>query len=258
MIQMFRNLYEYRELLKTNVQKEIRGKYKGAWLGVLWSLLNPVLLLLVYSIIFPYILKIQIPNYTMYLCTALLPWTAFTSTISQGTFSVVASGNIVKKVYFPREVLPISVVTSGIVNFLITSIVMFLFLIFGGLGLTPYALLFPLIVILQYLIMLAITFILSALTVYVRDLEHLVSIALMVLFYATPIVYTMDSIPASLAWVLNLNPMTHVVTAYRDILYYQQMPNWGNLAIVFGITLIVFVAGYYIFKRLERNFAEEF
>lgn len=258
MIKMFKNLYEYRELLKTNVQKEIRGKYKGAWLGILWSLLNPVLLLLVYSIIFPHILKIQIPNYTMYLCVALLPWTAFTTTIQQGSFSVVASGNIVKKVYFPREILPISVVTSGIVNFLITSIVMFLFLIFGGIGLSPYVLLFPLIVLLQYIIMLAITFILSALTVYARDLEHLVSIALMVLFYATPIVYTMDSIPSNLSWILNLNPMTHVITAYRDILYYQQMPNWVNLGILFLIGIIATMIGYRIFKRLERNFAEEF
>jgi len=164
MVQMFKNLYEYRELLKTNVQKEIRGKYKGAWLGILWSLLNPLLLLVVYSIIFPHILKIQVPNYTMYLCVALLPWTCFTSTIQLGTFAVVTNGNIVKKVYFPREILPISVVTSGIINFLITSIVMFAFLIFGGVGFSPYIIFFPLIVLLQYLIMLGITFILSAMT----------------------------------------------------------------------------------------------
>lgn len=258
MVKLFKNLYDYRELLKTNVQKEIRGKYKGAWLGILWSLLNPILLLVVYSIIFPHILKIQIPNYTMYLCVALLPWTCFTSTIQQGTFAVVTSGNIVKKVYFPREILPISVVTSGVVNFLITSIVMFAFLIFGGIGLTPYALLFPVILLLQFIIMLGITFILSAVTVYVRDLEHLVGLALMVLFYATPIVYTMDSIPANLSWILKLNPMTHIITAYRDILYSQQMPNWGNLGILFIISLFIFIVGYYIFKHLEKNFAEEF
>ncbi len=255
---MIKNLYEYRELLKTNVQKEIRGKYKGAWLGILWSLLNPLLLLIVYSIIFPHILKIQVPNYTMYLCVALLPWTCFTSTIQLGTFAVVTNGNIVKKVYFPREILPISVVTSGIINFLITSIVMFAFLIFGGIGFSPYIVFFPLIVLLQYLIMLGITFILSAVTVYIRDLEHLVGIALMVLFYATPIVYTMESIPGNIAWILNINPMTHVISAYRDILYYQQMPNWSNLGILFIIATILFIIGYYIFKRLEKNFAEEF
>ncbi|MBQ7137093.1 MAG: ABC transporter permease [Bacilli bacterium] len=258
MVQLFKNLYDYRELLKTNVKKEIRGKYKGAWLGVFWSLLNPILLLVVYSIIFPYILRIQIPNYTMYLCVALLPWTCFTSTIQQGTYAVVVNGNIIKKVYFPREILPISVVTSGVVNFLITSLVMFGFLIFGGLGLTPYALLFPIILLLQFIIMIGITFILSAVTVYVRDLEHLVGLGLMVLFYGTPIVYTMDSIPAKLAWILNLNPMTHIITAYRDILYYQQMPNWINLGILALVGVALFIVGYYIFKRLERNFAEEF
>jgi len=95
-------------------------------------------------------------------------------------------------------------------------------------------------------------------TVYIRALEHLVGIALMVLFYATPIVYTMESIPGNLAWILNINPMTHVISAYRDILYYQQMPNWSNLGILLVIALILFVVGYHVFKRLERNFAEEF
>ena len=158
MIQMFKNIYNYRELLKTNVQKEIRGKYKGAWLGVFWSLLNPLLLLTVYSIIFPLILRIEIENYTMYLCVALLPWTYFTSSISSGIVSMIANGNIIKKVYFPREIIPISVVISATVNFLISCIVILLFLIFSGLGITWTILLFPLILLLQMLITLAITF----------------------------------------------------------------------------------------------------
>ena len=258
MIKMFNNIYSYRELLKTSVKKEIRGKYKGAWLGILWSLLNPLLLLTIYSIIFPYILRVNVENYTMYLCVALLPWTFFTSTIATGTFSMVVNGDIIKKVYFPREIVPISVVVSGAINFLISCIVMILFLIFGGIGLTWYALLFPVILILQFLIILALIFVLSACTVYIRDLEHFVSIALLVLFYGTPIVYTMDTIPEKLKWVLNLNPMTHVIQSYRDILYYQRMPNIGNLLILFGIAIVGVLIGYKIFDKLQRNFAEEF
>lgn len=258
MMKMFNNIYSYRELLKTSVQKDIRGKYKGAWLGILWSLLNPLLLLTVYSIIFPYILRINVENYTMYLCVALLPWTFFTSTITVGTFSMVTNGNIIKKVYFPREIIPISVVISGTVNFLISCIVMVLFLIFSGIGITWTALLFPLILVIQFLITLAFVFVLSAVTVYVRDLEHFVSIALMVLFYGTPIVYTMESIPTKLAWILNLNPMTHIISAYRDVLYYQKIPDMGNLLLLGGIAVIGVILGYYIFDRLQRNFAEEF
>ena len=257
MIQMFKNIYNYRELLKTNVQKEIRGKYKGAWLGVFWSLLNPLLLLTVYSIIFPLILRIEIENYTMYLCVALLPWTYFTSSISSGIVSMIANGNIIKKVYFPREIIPISVVISATVNFLISCIVILLFLIFSGLGITWTILLFPLILLLQMLITLAITFIFSAFVVYVRDLEHLVSIALMVLFYGTPIVYTMESIPEHLRWILKLNPMTHVIEAYRDILYYQRIPDMKNILILFIISIIGVIIGYKIFNKLQKNFAEE-
>lgn len=258
MIKMFNNIYSYRELLKTSVQKDIRGKYKGAWLGIVWSLLNPLLLLTVYSIIFPYILKVNVENYTMYLCVALLPWTFFTSTVTTGTFSVITNGNILKKVYFPREIIPISVVISGTVNFLISCVVIVLFLIVSGVGITWTALLFPVILILQFLITLAIVFMLSAFTVYIRDLEHFVSLALLVLFYGTPIVYTMDSIPEKLKWVLNLNPMTHVIEAYRDILYYQRMPNIGNILILFGIAVLGVMIGYKIFDKLQRNFAEEF
>ena len=257
MVQMFKNLYAYRELLKSNTKKEIIGKYKGAWLGILWSLLNPILMLLVYSFIFPYILKVQVENYTMYLCVALLPWNFFTSTITLGTYVMITNGHIIKKVYFPREILPISVVVSGTVNFLITCIVMVLFLFAGGIGISWYIIFFPLILFLQMLIMMAITFVLSACTVYIRDLEHLVSLGLMMLFYGTPIVYTMETIPKSISWILYLNPMTTIVTAYRDILYYQQLPNFNHLLIFGIISVVAFVFGYHIFKRLERNFAEE-
>lgn len=256
-MKLFNNIYSYRELLKTSVQKDIRGKYKGAWLGIFWSLLNPLLLLTVYSIIFPYILKINIENYTMYLCVALLPWTSFTSTVTTGTFSVVTNGNILKKVYFPREIIPISVVLSGMINFIISSIVIFVFLMFCGIGISLYVLLFPFIIMLQSLITLAIVFITSSCMVYVRDLEHFVSLGLMVLFYGTPIVYTMDSIPASLKWILSLNPMTHVIEAYRDILYYQRFPDFSNLFMLFVITIICVIIGYTIFNKLQRNFAEE-
>ncbi len=157
MIRLFKDLYSYRELLKNNIKKEIRGKYKGAWLGVLWSYLNPLLMLVVYSLVFSTIMKIEIPNYTMFLFTALIPWTFFTSTISQGSFSIISNGNILKKVFFPREIIPISVVTSNCINFLISFVIMFVFIAISGLGFSVYLIFLPLIILIQYILLLGIS-----------------------------------------------------------------------------------------------------
>ena len=137
-MEIFKNLYQYRELLKTNVKKEIRGRYKNSILGVLWSFLNPLLQLAVYALIFPLILKNDIPYYTIFVCVGLIPWTFFTTTVNQAAFTIIANGNIIKKVYFPREILPISVVTSNAVNFVISTIIILAFVIIYGLGVTPY------------------------------------------------------------------------------------------------------------------------
>lgn len=256
-MRLFKDLYQYRELLKNNIKKEIRGKYKGAWLGVLWSYLNPLLMLVVYSVVFSKIMRIQIPNYTMFLFTALIPWTFFTTTVSQGAFSVVSNGSILKKVYFPREIIPISIVTSNVITFLISCIIMLFFIFVTGLGVSWYILLFPIILISQYVLLMGITFILSSVTVYIRDLEHIITVLLMVMFYGTPIVYSMDMVPASMKAILIINPMTPIINSYRDILFYKQMPNMLQLGGIIVISLVVLVFGLFIFKKLQRNFAEE-
>ena len=143
---VFKELYQYRELLKTNVKKEIRGKYKGSWLGVLWTFLNPLLMLAVYAFVFPYILRVNVENYTIFMIVALIPWTFFTTAVQTGTGCVVANGNILKKVYFPREIIPISITTSQLVNFLITCLIMFVFIIFSGVGFSKHILLLPIII----------------------------------------------------------------------------------------------------------------
>lgn len=256
-MKLIKDLYQYRELLKNNIKKEIRGKYKGAWLGIFWSYINPLLMLVVYSVVFSQIMRVNIPNYTMFLFTALIPWTFFTATVSQGAFSVVANGNIIKKVYFPREIIPISIVTSNALTFLISCIIMFIFIIITGLGFSWYILLFPVVVLTQYLLLMGISLILSAITVYVRDVEHIITVLLMVMFYGTPIVYSMAMVPASMKMILLINPMTPIINAYRDILFYKQMPNMLQLGGIIVISLVVLVFGLFIFKKLQRNFAEE-
>ena len=130
MTNIFKNLYNYRELLKTSVKKEVRGKYKNSFLGVLWSFLNPLLQITVYAIVFPLILNNKQENYVIFLCCGLIPWTFFATAINRTAFSFVENGNILKKVFFPREIIPISVVTSEAINFLISSLIILGFVVF--------------------------------------------------------------------------------------------------------------------------------
>lgn len=254
---IFKNIYNYRELLKTNVQKEVRGKYKNSALGVLWSFLNPLLQIMVYTIVFQVILKNPKPNYVVFLCAGLIPWTFFSTAISRASFTVIENGNIIKKVFFPREILPISVVTSETINFIISTIIILGIVAISGLGFNIYMIFYPIILIAQYFLTLAIAFILSGITVYFRDLQHLIGIALQLLFYATPIVYATDGIPSNLSWILNLNPMTYIINAYRDIFYNQTMPQIGGLLIFIIIAIIGCGIGYAIFNKLQKGFAEE-
>ena len=159
--------------------------------------------------------------------------------------------------YFPSEILPVSVVTSATVNFLISTIIILACVIFSGMGLSKYILFYPVILLIQYILSIGIAFIVSSLTVYLRDLEHLIGIFIMLMFYATPIVYSLKTMDSSYAKILKLNPMAHVVEAYRSIFYYQAMPNFKALGIIAIGSIILCIIGYKIFKKLEKRFAEE-
>ena len=254
---IFKELIQYRELLKTNIQKEIRGKYKGSFLGVLWSFLNPLLMVVVYAIVFPYIMRVKVPNYLQFLIVAVIPWNFFTTCITTGSNCVWINGGIIKKVYFPRAILPISVVSAGVINFLISCIIILIFTIFGGVGVSIHLLWLPVITIIQSALTLGLLFILSAINVYVRDVEYIVGFFINLLFYATPILYTADMFPARARWLLYLNPMTHLIDAYRQIFYYHANPNIASLIYIIALSFLLLIVGYMIFNKLEKGFAEE-
>ena len=254
---IFNELYHYRELLKTNIKKEIRGKYKGSFLGVLWSFLNPLLMVLVYAIVFPYIMRVKQEHYLIYLITGIIPWNFFTTVVTSGCNCVWMNGGIIKKVFFPREILPISVVLAALVNFFISCIVILLFLIFGGVGLNINILWLPAIAIIQAIFSLGILFVLSAINVYVRDIEYLVAFFMNLVFYGTPILYNASMFPEKYQFILNLNPMTHFVGFYRDIFYNKVAPNLTTLFFLLLLSIIILIIGYFIFNKLEKGFAEE-
>lgn len=254
---MIKELYKYREFLKTSILKEFRGKYKKSFLGVLWSFINPLLQLLIYTLVFSFIMRSGIKHYSVFLVVALIPWNFFSTTLTQSASTIVANGAIVKKVYFPREIMPISIVTSNLINFLISCIIVLGALIISGVGLSWYILLVPIIVFIQYILSLGLAFILSSITVYIRDLEYFINVLIMLWFYLNPIVYSADIIPENFRTIFNLNPMLHIINAYRDLLYYHRMPDFKGLGILFVICVAIFYLGYFIFKKMEKRFAEE-
>lgn len=257
-MKIFKELYQYRELLKTNVKKEIRGKYKASFLGVLWSFVNPLLQVLVYAIVFPYIMRIKTDNYLIFLICGIIPWTWFTTCVAGGANCITVSSNLIKKVYFPREILPISVVTSGMINFLISCIIILIFVLLGGCGISWHLVFLPIIVIIQYIISLAFAFLVSAINVYIRDTEYIVGFILNMAFYATPVLYGVEMFQgSSLIWLFRLNPMAHIINAYRDIFFVHQVPQLLNLLIWFVIGLILLIICYKLFNKLEKRFAEE-
>lgn len=254
---LFKNLYNYRELLKTSVKKEVRSKYKNSFLGVLWSFLNPLLQIVVYAIIFSLILKNKQEHYAIFLCCGLIPWTFFSASINKSAFTIIENGNIIKKVYFPREIIPISVVTAETINFLISTLIILVFVVCGGMGISKYILFYPIILIAQYLVILSISLIISSICVYFRDLQHFIGIVLQLLFYAAPIVYSQNTIPEEYQWILKFNPMTYIINAYRDIFYYQNSIEIKPILLLIIGSIIACIIGYMIFSKLQKGFAEQ-
>ena len=262
-MKLFKDLYEYRELLKSNVKKDIRGKYKGSFLGVLWSFVSPLLMTLVYAIVFKYIMRGQnYDSYSTFLVIGILPWTWFTICISQGTFCIIGNGPIIKKVYFPREILPISVVTSGLVNFLIQCLIIMIFVVVYHRPITWNLLFLPLIIIAQYLFTLGTIFITSAINVFVRDLEYIINFIIQLLFYATPILYELKTFtdagaPRWICKMMEANPFATIISGYRDIFYWGNTPALKPLLIVIAVSALLCWLGLIIFRKLSKGFAEE-
>lgn len=253
-----KEIFDYREMIFSLVRKDLRGRYKGSVLGFLWTFINPLMQLVVYSIVFSTIMRVMdIDKYYIFLFVALIPWIFFSSSVQIGASSVIASKDMVTKIYFPREVIPISYVTSCFVNMLLCFIVIFAVLFIAGVGVSVRALLFlPFVMIAEYFLALGFALISSAITVFFRDLEHILGIIMMAWMYFTPIMYTEELVPEQYLTLFHLNPMCHIINAYRSILYYKAVPDLSTVmwAGIFGAA--VMVIGFIVFHFLKKRFAE--
>ena len=253
-----KELIAYKSMIGSLIQRDLRGRYKGSVLGFAWTFLNPLLQLCVYTVVFSAIMRAGIEDYYLFLFVALIPWIFFSSSLTGGASCIFSQKELVKKIYFPREVLPISYVTSCFVNMLLSFLVVFALIAVSGSGFCPQALAcLPIVMLTEYVLCLGIALIVSACTVYLRDLEHMIGVLLMAWIYLTPVMYDIRFIPKDLFYLFYMNPMTPIAAAYREILYYKQIPDLSGLVACLLFALSAVCAGLVIFTGLQKNFVEE-
>ena len=251
-------IYKYRQMIFSLVRKELRGRYKGSVLGFLWTFINPLMQLIIYTVVFSVIMKSSIDNFYLFLFVGLIPWIFFATSLTGGAGCILSQKDMVNKIYFPREVLPIAYVTSSFVNMLYTFIVFFAVLFLSGYGVNGQALIFlPIVMLTEYVFALAIGLLASGVTVYFRDMEHLLGILSMAWMYLSPIFFPMELIPDTVRSIYLANPMTPIIEAYHAILYYKHMPQGNGLYITLGISLFLLLISFYLFGKLKRRFSEE-
>ena len=272
MLEHLKELVRFRDLLRNLVVRDLRVRYKNSVLGVLWSWLNPLFMMVVYTVVFVFMRQggngvVPDRNFPVFVLCALLPWNFFSGSVLQSIGSVADNASLVKKVYFPREVLPLSVVISNLVNFGIALVVLFPMLLFFRVRLTPWVLLLPVIVTIQFAFITSMALVLSTMNVFYRDTKVIMNVLIMAWFFVTPVIYPIDILPRSKEilgitvdihrWTRILNPMASLVAAYRDVLYYGRRVGLDFLARTAVTSLVVLFVGYVVFFRYSRMFGEE-
>jgi ABC-type polysaccharide/polyol phosphate export permease len=250
-------LRRYRHLLRNLVLKDLKLKYRGSLIGFVWSLLNPLLMATIYTVAFRHILHVRAEGFVFYMMLGLLAWTFFANSLAMSTGAIADNGGLVKSVWFPRAILPTATVLFNLAQYILTVLVFLpLMLLYYQVPLAAPMLLFPVFVALQALFTIGAALILATGTAFFRDVRHLVDVALMVLFWATPIIYTLQDLSARMRPVILLTPLSAYVTAYHNIFYDRQWPAPAVWAIALAYPALSLSIGLWLVVRYEDSFAE--
>ena len=253
----FRELWAYRELFLVLVQRDIKVRYKQTVLGVVWAVLQPVLTMLIFTVIFGGLAKIPSDGYpyAIFVFAALLPWTFFANAVSTSSISLVNSANMVSKVYFPRIIIPLASIGGGLIDLMISTVVLLSLMVWYGVGWSANLLLAPVLLLGVIFIALGVGTLLSALTVAYRDFRFVVPFLVQIWMYATPVVYPASLVPEKWQWVMFLNPMAGVIEAFRSAFLGRPF-DLPSIGISLAVAVVIFIWGIAYFERVERRFAD--
>lgn len=255
MIKIFSTYYE---LLRELTKREIKQRYKQSILGYAWVILNPFFQMLVMAFVFSKIIRFEnlgVP-YTIYLYAGLLPWTLFSNSLMSSVNILINNSSLINKIYFPREIFIISTIIAKIVDYLLASTIFILFLYIYKIPITFNILFFIPIFFIQIIFMYSLSIILAALNLFYRDIQYLLSLFLLLMMYLTPVIYPVETMPTTIQWVFKLNPMAVLINAYRQVIFTRNLPNFQSLFIALMVSLLLYAFARYIFKKLEKLFAD--
>lgn len=246
-----------RDLVSTLVSREMKLRYKRSVLGFAWSLLNPLAQLIVFTIVFRYVLPLNISNYSSFLFTGLLAWNWFNASLYQATEAIVGNRELIRRPGFPAAILPVVTVSSHMVHFLLALPILALFLFVSGIYLTPAVLALPLVIALQFIFTLSLAYLAATFHVTFRDTQYLLGIFLLLGFYLTPVFYNASAIPEKYQAIYRLNPMLNLIESYRLILLYGQLPSLLSMVELGLVSSILLFIGFGVFKAASDRFVEE-
>ena len=261
MIRNLSRLFRYRGLIQSLVARELKARYRGSVLGFLWSFVNPLLLLLIYSFVFTTVMpntQAGVQPYFLFMFCGILPWTWFSASLSEASGSLISGGNLIKKVLFPAEVLPLVSVLANMVHFFLGLPILLIFLVLYRPPTLWHLAVFPVVVLVQLVFTSALALLLAALAVHFRDIRDILANLLTLWFFATPIVYPLSAAPPRIRRLLELNPFTQLAVAYQQVLFVPgPFGGWSRLLALGGVSILLFVFGYFVFDRLRDTLAEE-
>jgi lipopolysaccharide transport system permease protein len=258
----FQKIYLQHDLIRNLVVRDLRARYIGSFMGFFWSVINPIVLITSYSFVFMVVFQSSAPEdsgtqyFPIFLFCNILPWLFFQDTLQRSSTVILDNANLITKTLFPTEILPLTILLSGLINHLIGCAILLFIMILVGHPISVFALFVPVYLLFLMLFTLGLSWFISSLNVFIRDISQVLGVILTFWFWFTPIFYLGTRIPARYSFIARLNPLAHVVTGYRDCLLRMKMPNLQALAWFAIASVIVFVAGGLFFRHIKREFVD--
>jgi lipopolysaccharide transport system permease protein len=259
------NLWRHRRLILQFSKREVLKRYRGSYLGMLWSFINPVFMLLIYAFVFGVILRTRwgtdisdssFAGFALTLFTGIIIFNVFSECVITAPGLIINNPNYVKKIIFPVEILPVSMLGSALIHSLVSLIVLFLGLLFFKVNIYWTVLFFPLAYVPLIMLCLGLAWFLSSFGVFVRDIGQLVAIIVQMLFFMTPIFYPLSSIPGKFQFMFYINPLTFIVNEFREMILWQRLPDLSEYLVLLAVTMSICLAGYFWFMKSKKAFAD--